>query len=230
MKINILLIEDDIRLSGMIKAILEHKGFEVYHVQDGVMGLQEALKDKYQIILCDVMLPSLSGLAICEKLLSHQTETPILMLSALDSTSQKVHGLEAGADDYLVKPFAMDELLARVSALLRRKEKSKKLPPQLIYADLVLDFSQKKVYRAGESITLTPKEFELLQFFMQHPEEVISRAELAKQVWGITFDTKTNFVDVYINYLRNKIDKPFNQKLIQTRTGLGFVLSKLEQS
>jgi len=222
----ILLIEDDRRLSDLIRRGLEDAGYEITPAWDGESGLRLALENDFALIVSDIVLPGINGLELCKAVRALKPAIPILMLTALGTTDDKVDGFDAGADDYLVKPFEFRELKVRVRALLKRAEIRVRQPsPILICHDLELDTVAKVVRRGGVNIRLTPKEFNLLQYMLQHSGRVLSREEIAEKVWDTHFDTGTNFVDVYINYLRKKIDKPFDTKLIHTRPGMGFVLA-----
>ncbi len=221
----ILLIEDDLRLADLIRRGLEDEGYEITPAWDGETGLRLALGQDFALIVSDIVLPGLNGLELCKTIRAAKPGIPILMLTALGTTDDKVEGFDAGADDYLVKPFEFRELKVRVRALLKRAENSvAHSSPILSCHDLELDTVAKVVKRGGTTIRLTPKEFNLLHYMLQHAGRVLSRDEIAEKVWDTHFDTGTNFVDVYINYLRKKIDKPFDTKLIHTRTGMGFVL------
>jgi DNA-binding response OmpR family regulator len=166
----------------------------------------------------------MDGLDLCKKIRQCKPDTPIIMLTALGTTNDKVEGFDAGADDYLVKPFEMRELMVRIRALLKRQNKASNVGTLLRYADLEMNLHTKVVKRSGVEINLTPKEFNLLAYMLQNPERVLSRVEIAEKVWDTHFDTGTNFIDVYINYLRKKIEKDFHQKIIHTKSGMGFVL------
>ncbi|MCS6927869.1 MAG: response regulator transcription factor [Saprospiraceae bacterium] len=221
----ILIVEDDPRVSALIRRGLEEEGFTVAHASDGLKGREMALQNNYDALIIDVMLPILDGLTLCKYLRKARPRLPILMLTALGTTDDKVSGLDAGADDYLVKPFEMRELVARIRALLRRYAEHPDVSGALLtFADLEMNLDTLTVRRKGREIRLTPKEFKLLEYFLRNPNRVLTRAEIAENVWGIHFDTGTNFIDVYINYLRNKVDKGFVQKLIHTRPGMGFIL------
>lgn len=224
----ILLIEDDERLSKLIKKGLEENGFEVVLVYDGEMAIRLFDNAHFDLIITDLILPKMNGLDICKVIRKKGSKVPIIMLTALGTTDDKLEGFDAGADDYLVKPFDFRELHARIKTLLKRAKADSQKPNSAImeYADLSIDTFQKKAYRQGVELQLTPKEFNLLTFLVKHPERVLSREEIAKKVWGLDFDTGTNFIDVYINYLRKKVDKPFGTSLIHTRTGMGFILQQ----
>lgn len=220
----VLLIEDDQRIADLIKRGLEEQGFVITLAFDGSMGKKLALANQYDIIITDIVLPVINGLDLCKEIRLQKPGIPILMLTALGTTDDKVEGFDAGADDYLVKPFELRELHVRIRALLKRNNTNSNLQGFVLkYADLEMNLHTKVVKRNNKEISLTPKELNLLEYMMQNPERVLSRTEIAEKVWGTTFDTGTNFIDVYINYLRKKIDKNFNAKLIHTKSGLGFI-------
>ncbi|TVQ92412.1 MAG: DNA-binding response regulator, partial [Bacteroidetes bacterium] len=178
------------------------------------------------LIISDIILPEINGLELCRKIRTSKPFIPILMLTALGTTDDKVEGFDAGADDYLVKPFEIRELLVRIRALMKRSSATASyMTPVIKYADLELNTHTKTAKRADQEIKLTPKEFKLLEYMITNPERVLSRDEIAEKVWDTHFDTGTNFIDVYINYLRKKVDKPFERKLIHTRPGMGFIFS-----
>lgn len=183
-----------------------------------------ALQHKFDLIITDIILPKLNGIDLCKELKQSQPDTPIIMLTALGTTDDKVEGFDAGADDYLVKPFEMRELLARIRALLNRFQRTINTGNILKYADLEMNLHTKIVKRGDKEINLTPKEFNFLKYMLENPERVLSRVEIAEKVWDTHFDTGTNFIDVYINYLRRKIEKDFDTKLIHTKSGMGFIL------
>lgn len=222
----VLVIEDEPKMADLLKRGLEEEGFEADVAYDGDNGLKAGKETKVDLIILDVTLPGLDGFAVARELRAANVKTPILMLTARDSTEMKVQGLDSGADDYVTKPFAFAELLARVRALLRRAEDVTKLQ----IGDLVLDLIHRKVTRGGEEVQLTGKEFNLLEFFMRHPDEILSREILSEKVWHETFDALTNVIDVYINYLRNKIDRNRDLKLIHTVRGVGYMLKTPETS
>lgn len=225
----ILVIEDDIRVAELLQRGLQDQNFAVDVAYDGYMGKKLALQKKYQLIITDVILPKINGIDLCKELKQSLPNTPIIMLTALGTTDDKVEGFDAGADDYLVKPFELRELYVRIRALLKRFENATETSnPILKYADLEIDLNQKKFKRAGQEIHLTPKEFNLMQFMMENPERVLSRTEISEKVWDTHFDTGTNFIDVYINYLRKKIELDANNKLIHTKSGMGFILQSHE--
>lgn len=221
------LAEDDPKIALLIKNGLEEHGYEVSTYPDGQSALNTFQSESFQLLILDVMMPKVSGIAICQQLREQQNHTPILMLTALGTIDDKVNGLAVGADDYLVKPFHFRELLARIEALLRRQNLTgtvKQPKNQLKFEDLVLDIQSKEVKRAGTLIELTAKEFHLLELFLRNPNRLLSRQYIAEQVWEVSFDTGTNVVDVYINFLRNKIEKGFERKLIHTKIGMGYIL------
>ncbi len=220
----ILLIEDEPNVSSFIKQGLEEQDFSVDAAFDGKMGLSLFSKNQYDLILLDVMLPHISGLEVCKEIRTSDTSTPILMLTALSSSSDIVSGLDTGADDYLVKPFKFQELLARIRAMGRRKQ----IGTGVLYkiADLELDVNTKGVKRNSKTIKLTPKEYYLLNYLFRNKGVLVSRAEIAANIWEESFEKGSNIIDVYINYLRNKIDKGFEKKLIHTVMGMGYILKE----
>ncbi|OIN58762.1 response regulator transcription factor [Arsenicibacter rosenii] len=220
----ILVIEDEVRMVQLIRQGLEEHQWEVDIAYDGTIGFQLATRSPYALIISDIILPGINGLELCRKLREAHIDTPILLLTALGTTDDKITGLDAGADDYLVKPFEFRELMARVRALTRRSGGLVQQANTLRFADLELNLDTKTVVRAGKDITLTAKEFSLLEYFMRHQGRVLSKVELAEKLWDITFDTGTNVIEVYINFLRKKIDKDFDTKLLHTQIGMGYVL------
>lgn len=220
----VLIIEDDLRVSELIQRGLEEQGFETTLAYDGLSGKKLALQHEYDLIITDIILPKINGIDLCKEIKKSKPDTPIIMLTALGTTDDKVEGFDAGADDYLVKPFEMRELLVRIRALLNRYNRTVNSGSVLTYADLEMNLHTKIVKRGGKEINLTPKEFNFLKYMLQNPERVLSRVEIADKVWDTHFDTGTNFIDVYINYLRKKIEKDFDTKLIHTKSGMGFIL------
>lgn len=220
----ILIIEDEVKTVQSIKQGLEEHQWEVDIAYDGAIGLHLAMRSPYDLIISDIILPGLNGLDLCRKLREANISTPILMLTALSTTDDKIIGLDAGADDYLVKPFEFRELMARIRALTRRNSGTIQTANLLKFADLELNPDTKQVVRAGKEITLTAKEFQLLEYFLRNQGRVISKVELAERLWDITFDTGTNVIEVYINFLRKKIDKDFEPKLLHTQIGMGYVV------
>lgn len=223
----ILVIEDEHKVAAFIKKGLEVLSYSVEVASDGVSGVNAALSNHFDIILLDIIIPQLNGVDVCKKIKLEKPFVPVLMLTALGTTEDKLNGFEAGADDYLLKPFEFAELIARIKALTRRAKGSEQNSGAVLsFADLQLDINKKIAIRSGKSINLTAKEFLLLEYFMRNAGRVISRVELAEKVWDVNFDTGTNVVEVYINILRKKIDKEFDHKLLHTRIGLGYVLSE----
>ncbi len=220
----ILVIEDEVRTIQLIKQGLEEQQWEVDIAYDGAMGFQLATRQVYALIISDIILPGMNGLELCRKLREVGVSSPILLLTALGTTDDKIEGLDAGADDYLSKPFEFRELMARVRALTRRNIGIIHTANTLKVADLEMDLDTKTVTRAGQEITLTAKEFGLLEYFIRNQGRVISKAELAEKIWDVTFDTGTNVIEVYVNFLRKKIDKDFEPKLLHTQIGMGYVL------
>lgn len=222
----ILIIEDDLRVSELMQRALAEQALNAAIAYDGYMGLKLAQQKDYDLIITDVILPKINGIDLCRQLRQTKPDTPIIMLTALGTTDDKVEGFDAGADDYLVKPFEMRELIVRIRALLKRNSGSvNKTAFVLRYADLEMNLHSKRVKRGDKEISLTPKEFKLLEYMMRNPERVLSRVEIADKVWETHFDTGTNFMNVYINYLRKKVDREFEQKLIHTKLGMGFILN-----
>lgn len=223
----ILLIEDEVKTVQSIRQGLEEHQCEVDVAYDGVLGFQLASRPTYDLIITDVILPGMNGLDLCRKLRQANVATPILMLTALGTTGDKITGLDVGADDYLVKPFEFGELMARLRALTRRSAGASPAGHLLALADLELNPDTKQVRRAGQEIPLTAKEFQLLEYFLRHQGRVISKVELAERFWDLTFDSGTNVIEVYINFLRKKMDKSFEPKLLHTQIGMGYVLKLL---
>lgn len=221
----ILVIEDEPKVAAFIRQGLEEQDNIVTLASDGFSGQKLATENTYDAIILDLMIPYINGIDLCKKLRNVGVRTPILMLTALDTTDDKVLGFEAGADDYLTKPFEFKELTARLKAITKRSP----LPTAssngiLAIADLEMNIDEKVVKRSGKRIDLTAKEFGLLEFFLRNQKRVISRAEISEKVWDIHFDTGTNVIDVYVNFLRKKIDKDFEPKLLHTVIGMGYVL------
>ncbi|WP_138475138.1 response regulator [Dyadobacter bucti] len=220
----LLLIEDEPKTLQSIKQGLEENGYEVDIAYDGLIGRQLAKNNTYQLIISDIIIPGINGIELCREIRTWGDETPILMLTALGTTDDKVTGLDAGADDYLVKPFEFKELLARVRALTKRGTTVSHTGQILRFADLEVSLDAKTVHRSGNKINLTAREFNLLVYLIRNQGRVISKVEIAEQVWDIGFDTGTNVIEVYVNYLRKKIDKDYPVKLIHTQFGMGYVL------
>jgi len=218
----VLVVEDETKVGSFIKRALEEESYAVDLCEDGTQGLDFALSGSYDIIVIDLMLPNLPGLEILRRIRKEKIHTPVLILTAQSKVDQKVKGLDAGADDYLTKPFAIDELLARVRVLLRRG--TAETPGVLQIDDLILNPATREVTRDGQRIDLTVKEYALLEYFMRHAGRVLTRPMISEHVWDQDFDTFTNVIDVYVNYLRNKIDRGRSRKLIHTIRGSGYML------
>ena len=222
----ILLIEDEPKIASFIQKGLNENGYELTIAYDGRSGLSMALNGDFEVIILDVMLPLINGLDICKRLRTEGVRTPVLMLTALSSVDNIVTGLQHGADDYLAKPFRFKELIARVQALTRRQFYNVIGDNTLQVADLLLDRNTKSARRDNKDIVLTAKEYLLLEMLMQNSNKVLSRATIAEHVWGRDFDSSSNVIDVYISYLRNKIEKNFSSRLIHTVVGMGYIMKE----
>ncbi|MBN8720775.1 DNA-binding response regulator, OmpR family, contains REC and winged-helix (wHTH) domain [Hydrobacter penzbergensis] len=222
---NILLVEDELKVADFIRKGLKEQLYDVTVAYDGLTGERLALENDYDVVVMDVILPQRNGLEVCKELRRLKPELPVLLLTALGTMQDKMAGFDCGADDYLVKPFHFEELIARLRVLTRRKTL---IAPGTIYrvADLEVDGYKKKVTRNKKEIQLTAKEFALLEVLVIHKNRVLSRTKIAEMVWGIDFNRGTNLIDVYINYLRSKIDKGFEQQLIHTVIGMGYTLKE----
>lgn len=222
----ILIVEDEKRVADLLKIGLEENGYQTMVAYDGAMGLRLFQSNSFQLVISDIILPKLDGFELCKEIRKVNERIPILMLTALGSVDDKLEGFDAGADDYMVKTFDFRELNARVKVLLKRNAETVVRPPeQITYADLSVNLNLREVTRNNIAIKLSPKEYNLLLYMLENAEKVITRVEIAEKVWNTHFDTGTNFIDVYINYLRKKIDKDFGKKLIHTKPGVGFILS-----
>lgn len=216
--------EDDPKIAALLQTALEENGYQINVVSNGIDAMEHFVQEQFNLLIIDIMMPGLSGIQVCKRLREKNIQIPILMLTAMGTVDDKVTGLDAGADDYLVKPFHLKELLARVSALLRRKTALENVPNhQLIFEDLTMDTLSKEVSRAGKMIDLSAKEFVLLELFLRNPNRLLSRRYIAEVAWDINFDTGTNVIDVYVNFLRKKIDKDFDRKLIHTKINMGYI-------
>ena len=225
MKLNILLLEDDPKLANEIRQYFVAKGCHCDIAYDGQAVFNFTPDNKYDIFILDINVPSINGLEVCRRIRQQDRSTPILMLTAFGDVNDKVEALNIGADDYLVKPFHFDELTARINALIRRSGQQQTDPDDLIeIEDLVINASQMSVSRGGQPIELTPKEFKLLELLARAKGRPVSKQAISEQVWDINFDTGTNTIEVYINFLRKKIDKGRDEKLIHTRPGFGYFL------
>lgn len=220
----ILIIEDEKRIISFIKKGMKYEGYIVEEAYDGKNGLAKGRDQSIDLIILDLMLPKMDGIEVCRALRDEGIKTPIIMLTAKDSIDDKVRGLDVGADDYLVKPFAFKELLARVRSLLRRGKSEK--PIFLKIGDLELNPSSREVKREGKFILLSKKEYSLLEYLMRNPNQVLTRTMISEHVWDYDFDSFTNTIDVYIRYLRKKVDDPFSKKLIKTVRGVGYKISE----
>lgn len=225
-KVKILIIEDEPKVVAFLRKGLEEHDYDIEVAYDGYLGEKIASKGGYDLILLDVIIPNINGIELCKRLREKNIQIPILMLTALGTTDDKVEGFDAGADDYLVKPFEFKELLARIKALTKRSSGIIQNSNILKIAGLELDLNKKVAKRDGKTIELTAKEFSLLEFFMHNKGKVVSRADISEKVWDINFDTGTNVVDVYVNILRKKIEKDFSSKLIHTRIGMGYIFDE----
>jgi DNA-binding response OmpR family regulator len=225
-EIRILLVEDEKKIASALKTGMEEQGFYVMVAYDGTIGEKFFTNYDFDLVILDINLPDINGYTLSRMIRQRKQNIPILMLTALGSVEDKIEGFEAGADDYLVKPFAFKELLARIKSLLRRTAANLPTAHILRVADLEINLDSKEVTRAGNKISLTAKEFQLLEYLVRNKNKVVSRADIAGKVWDIGFDTGTNVIDVYINFLRKKIDKDYPVKLIQTQVGMGYVLKE----
>ena len=223
----ILLIEDEESVSSFIRRGLEEQGNTVVQAFDGITGLKLGCHDNFDIIILDVIMPGMNGIEVCDKLKNeHKITIPVLMLTALGTTDDIVTGLEIGADDYLSKPFKFKELLARLNALARRKVSPKTSSHLLKVQDLEMNLKSKEVHRNGVEIMLTAREFKLLEYLLKNKNRVVSRTSILENVWEVAFDLGTNVIDVYINYLRKKIEQGFSSKIIKTVIGMGYVIKE----
>jgi DNA-binding response OmpR family regulator len=219
----ILVVEDEKKIAAFIKRGLKEEGYAVDVAADGEEGYRLIMENDYDLILLDLMLPKRDGISLCRQIRQDAVQTPVVMLTAKSAVADKVTGLDAGANDYITKPFAFEELLARIRVLLRSAVQT---TTKLQAADLVLDLLTHKVHRAGQEIILSSKEFALLEYLLRNADTVVTRTMIYEHVWDIAFDTNTNVIDVYINYLRNKIDSGHEKKLIHTVRGRGYVLKE----
>jgi two-component system, OmpR family, copper resistance phosphate regulon response regulator CusR len=225
--INILIIEDELRLAEILRKQLKESGFNVEIASDGYTGKQLLEKSQFNLIILDINLPLINGYDLCKEIRKTNNGLPIIMLTALGSPDNRVAGFDAGADDYVLKPFDFRELLARINVFLRRSAATS-IAEKLRIADLEMDLGTKTVIRTGNRIDLTAKESMLLEFFMRNKDKLLTREVIIENVWGIDFDPSTNIIDVYVNYLRKKIDRDYEPKLIHTKFGFGFYFSEKE--
>ncbi len=217
----ILLVEDEKNVAAFIKKGLEEEFYAVDVAGNGTDGLFLATSNDYDLVILDIMLPGIGGIEICKQMREKGVRTPVLMLTAIDSVSSKVEGLESGADDYLTKPFAFSELLARIKALLRRKAET---VGELAIEDLRMDLLTRRVFRGDKEVVLTPKEFSLLEYLLRNKDRVLSRTQIIENIWGYNFDPNSNIVDVHIRFLREKLDTGFDKRLIHTVRGTGYIV------
>ena len=223
----ILIVEDEPKVASFIKKGLEENNYEAEIAYDGLTAEKLVKSNRYDLFILDIIIPGINGLDLCRKLKKINSIIPVLMLTALGTTDDKITGFEAGASDYLVKPFEFRELLARVKVLLRKSDLPLEKTNILVAGDLELDLERKMVRRSDTYIDLTAKEFSLLEYFMRNRGRVLSRVDIAEKVWDIKFDFGTNVVDVYVNFLRKKIDKGYDKKMIHTRVGFGYVFGDI---
>jgi len=221
----VLVVEDERRLARVIRRVLEEEGHTVDLAYDGEEGLAMAMESSHDVIVLDILLPGLNGIEVCQSLRKNRVDTPVILLTALDDVPDRVRGLDAGADDYLTKPFAFQELLARLRALGRRRVQAREAE-RFQTADLVLDLNRRRAERAGRVIELSPKEFALLEFLMRNEGRVVTRTQILDHLWGYEHTPDSNLVDVYVSYLRRKVDKGHPNKLIGTIRGVGYVLGR----
>ncbi len=219
----VLVVEDERRLAQVMRRILEEEGHTVDLAYDGEEGLAMAMEGSHDVIVLDILLPELDGIEVCQSLRKNRVDTPVLLLTALDGLHDRVRGLDAGADDYLCKPFAFRELLARLRALSRRRVQARE-PERLETADLVLDLNRRRAERAGRVIELSPKEFALLEFLIRNEGRVVTRTQILDHLWGYDHTPESNLVEVYVSYLRQKVDKGHQRRLIRTVRGVGYIL------
>lgn len=223
----ILIVEDEKKIATILKKGLTENGYHVDLAFDGLIGKRLFDSNSYDLLILDINLPGMNGYDLCKAIRSVNQHIPIIMLTAMNTTEDKIEGFDTGTDDYIIKPFEFKELLVRIRALLKRTM-NQQFPTGNILkvADLEMNLDTKEVKRAEQPITLTAKEFQLLEYFMRNRNRVLSRADIAERVWEIDFDTQTNVIDVYVNYLRNKIDKKFDTRLIHTQVGMGYIMKE----
>jgi two-component system copper resistance phosphate regulon response regulator CusR len=219
----ILIVEDESKTATSLKKGLQENDYDAELAHDGEMALLLCESNKFDLIITDIIIPKINGFDLATKLRQQNIVTPIIMLTAMGLTVDKLKGFDSGTDDYIVKPFDFDELLARIKVLINRSQNNPKFSKSLEYSSLRIDLNTKEVYREGVLINLTAKEFGLLEFFIKNTDRLITKEEIAEKVWDINFDTGTNIIEVYVSYLRNKIDKNFEPKLIHTKKGMGYI-------
>ena len=222
--VRILIAEDEKKIADSLKQGLEENGFEAQVAYDGDIGLKLFRNENFDLVILDINLPGINGYDLCKAIRNINPGVPIVMLTAMNAVEDKIEGFDAGADDYIIKPFDFRELLVRLRALLKRSHTTVATGTMLQAGDLVMNLDSKEVTRNNQLISLTAKEFQLLEYLLRNKNRVLSRADIALNVWEIDFDTRTNVIDVYVNYLRKKIDKEFEEPLIHTQVGMGYVL------
>jgi two-component system copper resistance phosphate regulon response regulator CusR len=224
--IKILLVEDEKKIADILRKGLTENQYEVDVAYDGLVGQKVFDAHHFNLVILDLNLPGMNGYELCKHIRSRNEKIPVIMLTALSTTDDKIQGFEAGADDYIIKPFDFKELLVRIRALLKRIYQQVQSGNILKVGDVTMNLESKEVTRSGKPIVLTAKEFQLLEYFVRNKNRVVSRADIALRVWDIDFDTKTNVIDVYVNFLRKKIDRDFEPKLIHTQVGMGYILKE----
>jgi DNA-binding response OmpR family regulator len=224
-KFKILIVEDEKKIARFLELELDHEGYLVDSVHDGRAGLARVQEQEYDLVLLDIMLPGLNGIEVCRRIRQFSS-LPIIMLTAKDDVADMVTGLNIGADDYITKPFAIEEILARIRAILRRTQESWGTANKLQVGDLVMDLSAYQVTRGGQTIQLTKREFDLLEYLLRNSGIVLGRDKILDAVWGYEYEVDSNILDVYIRYLRSKIDEPFDKKLLHTVRGFGYTLKE----
>jgi two-component system, OmpR family, copper resistance phosphate regulon response regulator CusR len=223
-ELSILLVEDEKKIADVLKKGLAEQQFHVEVAYDGLIAKKILEQQSFSLVILDINLPGMNGYDLCRHIRSRDEKTPVIMLTALNATSDKIEGFDAGADDYIVKPFDFSELLVRIKALLKRIYQQVRPGNMLKVSDVLINLDNKEVTRSGKVISLTAKEFQLLEYLVRNRNRVVSRADIALNVWDIDFDTKTNVIDVYVNFLRKKLDKDFSPRLIHTQVGVGYIL------
>lgn len=226
-EVKILLVEDEKKIAEALKKGLMEQQYHVEVAFDGLIGKKMIESYQFDLVILDINLPGMNGYELCKEIRKRDERIPVVMLTALSATDDKIEGFDAGADDYIVKPFDFKELLVRIRALLKRIYQNVPSGNMLKVADLVMNLDSKEVTRAEKPISLTAKEFQLLEYLVRNKNRVVSRADIALNVWDIDFDTKTNVIDVYVNFLRKKLDKDYDAKLIHTQVGMGYILKEI---
>jgi DNA-binding response OmpR family regulator len=225
--INILIVEDEKKIADTLKMGLTENGYQVEVAYDGKIGLRIFTSNEFDLVILDINLPGMNGYELCRAIRAENPAVPVIMLTSMSDLKDKIEGYDAGADDYIIKPFEFRELLAKIRVILKRSIKQPQQQGNLLKAaDLQMNLDSKEVVRAGNKISLTAKEFQLLEYLLRNKNRMVSRADIAMNVWDIDFDTNTNVIDVYISYVRNKIDKDYEKKLIHTQVGMGYILKE----